>query len=328
MCIFASRPKVTKMKHLTKEQRYAISLYLKEKRSQKEIAEAIGVSRSTICREIKRNSGKRGYGFRQAQEWADLRKERLRQQRKLNGEVCLRIEKLMREEDWSPEQIVGWCKAKGYRMVSKSSIYEYIRRDKECGGDLYKHCRFKLKHRKRAVGKYMPIKNRVGIEDRPAEADGTRFGDWEMDLVVGAAGKGAMVTLVERSTSYSLIRNLPSGKNAEGVARTVVDMLLPFNRFGGVKTITTDNGPEFSAHEIITKKLGAKVYFADPYCSWQKGHIENTNMLYRQYIPCDDNFTRHSDEELRQIQYKLNRRPREKIGFKLPYQEFFLHLQE
>lgn len=149
-----------------------------------------------------------------------------------------------------------------------------------------------------------------------------------MDLVVGASGKGAMVTLVERSTSYSLIRNLPRGKNAEGVARAVVDMLLPFKRFGGVKTITTDNRPEFSAHEIITEKLGAKVYFADPYCSWQKGHIENTNMLYRQYIPCDDNFTCHSDEELRQIQYKINRRPREKIGFKLPYQELFLHLQE
>lgn len=146
--------------------------------------------------------------------------------------------------------------------------------------------------------------------------------------MVGVSGKGAMVTLVERSTSYALIRNLPRGKNAGGVARAVVDMLLPFKRFGGVKTITTDNGPEFSAHEIITEKLGAKVYFADPYCSWHKGHIENTNMLYRQYIPCDDNFTCHSDEELRQIQYKINRRPREKIGFKLPYQELSLHLQE
>lgn len=82
------------------------------------------------------------------------------------------------------------------------------------------------------VGKYMPIKNMVGIEKRPVEADGTRFGDWEMDLMVGAGGKGAMVTLVERSTSYSMIRNLPLGKNAKGVADAVIDMLLPFKRCG------------------------------------------------------------------------------------------------
>lgn len=100
------------------------------------------------------------------------------------------------------------------------------------GGDLYKHCRFQLKHRMKPVGKYMPIKNMVGIEKRPVEADGTRFGDWEMDLMVGAGGKGAMVTLVERSTSYSMIRNLPLGKNAKGVADAVIDMLLPFKRCG------------------------------------------------------------------------------------------------
>lgn len=316
------------MKQLSREQRYAISLYLKEGKTQKTIAEAIGVSKSTISREVKRNSGLRGYTFKQAQEWADIRKERLSLPRKMNAEVIQRIEKLMRTEDWSPEQIEGWCALKGYRMVSKSSIYEYIHKDKEQGGDLYKHCRFQLKHRRKPVGKYTPIKNSVGIEKRPVEADGTRFGDWEMDLMVGAGGKGAMVTLVERSTSYSMIRNLPLGKNAKGVATAVIDMLLPFNRCGAIKTITTDNGPEFAEHEMISKKLGTSVYFADPYCSWQKGHIENTNMLYRRYVPCDNHFCEHSDDELLQIQYKLNRRPREKIGFKLPFQVFFLHLQE
>lgn len=327
MFIFVRRPKVTKMKHLTKEQRYAISLMLKEKKTQKEIADAIGVNKSTVCREIQRNSSRKGYSYILAQESAEIRKERLREPRKLNMEVRQRIEKLMREEDWSPCQIEGWCRRNGYRMVSKSSIYEYIRKDRDSGGDLYKHCRFKLKHRKRPVGKYMPIKNRVGIEERPKEADGTRFGDWEMDLIVGAGNKGAMVTLVERSTSYSMIRRLPHGKSAEGVADAVVDMLWAYKAAGAVKTITTDNGPEFSEHEKIAKKLGTKVYFADPYCSWQKGHIENTNMLYREYIPCDSHFLEHSDEEIREIQYKLNRRPRKKIGFKLPYQEFFLHLQ-
>ena len=201
-------------------------------------------------------------------------------------------------------------------------------RTKSKVGDLYKHCRFHLKHRRRPIGKYIPIKNRVGIEKCPVEANGTRFGDWEMDLMVGAGGKGAMVTLVERSTSYSMIRNLPLGKNAKGVASAVIDMLLPFKSCGAIKTITTDNGPEFAEHEMISKKLNTSVYFADPYRSWQKGHIENTNMLYRRYVPCDNLFCLHSDDELLHIQYKLNRRPREKIGFKFPFQEFYLHLQE
>ena len=127
MPIIARRPKVTKMKHLTKEQRYAISLCLKEKKSQSEIAKAIEVSKSTISRELKRNSGKRGYNYIAAQEQAEIRKERLKEPRKMCGEVRNRISRYMRDEQLSPEQIVGICRNKGYRMVCKSSIYNYIR---------------------------------------------------------------------------------------------------------------------------------------------------------------------------------------------------------
>ncbi len=265
------------MKHLTREQRYAISLMLKEKKTQKEIADAIGVNKSTVCREIRRNSSRRGYSHILAQESAEIRKERLREPRKFNHQVRQRIEKLMREEEWSPCQIEGWCRRKVYLMVSKSSIYEYIRKDREAGGDLYRHCR--LKHRKQPAGKHMPIKNRTGIGERPKEADGTRFGDWEMNLIAGAGNKGAMVTMVERSTSYSMIRHLPREKNADGVADAVIDMLGVYKAAGAVKTITTDNGPEFSEHERIAEKLGTKVYFADPYCSWQKGHREHQHAV-------------------------------------------------
>lgn len=179
----------------------------------------------------------------------------------MSKQVINRIEKYIRTEQLSPEQIVGLCKEKGYMMVSKSTIYNYIREDKKKGGDLYKHCRFQLKHRKRPVGKYSPIKNRISIKERPKEADGTRFGDWEMDLIVGANNKGAKLTLVERSTLFSIIRNLPFGKSSMEVAKTVVDALLPFKNGGGIKTITTDNGPEFANHEYITKKTWSYCIF-------------------------------------------------------------------
>ena len=299
---------------------------LKEKRTQSAIAEAIGVDKSTISRELKRNSTGGEYHYTTAQELCEIRKERLREPRKFNGEIKNRIDRKIRE-DWSPEQIEGWSKRHGYAIVGKSRIYEYIRKDKEEGGDLWTHCRFKLKHRKRPVGKSTPIKNRVGIEERPPEADGTRFGDWEMDLIVGPANRGAKLTLAERSLSFTIIRNLPNGKVPSEVSKVVVDALLPFKRCGAVKTITTDNGPEFADHEYITKHLGAQVYFADPYSSWQKGLIENTNMLIRQYIQRDDNFSKLTDEQVAEVQYKINRRPRKKLDFRIPYQEFYLSLQ-
>ena len=101
-------------------------------------------------------------------------------------------------------------------------------------------------------------------------------------------------------------------------------LLLPYK--DSLKTITTDNGPEFAAHKDITKYLGVPVYFADPYCSWQKGAIENTNKLIRQYIPKKESFERYTDKRIMSIQKKLNERPREKLNFSTPKREFFKHV--
>lgn len=315
------------MGQLNREQRYTIFILLQQNFTKAKIATVLNVSKSTICRELKRNSSKHGYSWLQANEMANLRKERLKEPRKMCGQVKHRIEKYMRSDQLSPEQIVGLCRNKGYLMVSKSSIYNYIRKDKESGGDLWENCRFKLKHRRRPVGKYTTIKNRVGIEQRPPEADGSRFGDWELDLMSDSEGKNFKLTLVERSTLFSIIRNLHNGKVAIDVAKVVVENLLPFKHGGGVKTITTDNGTEFYEHEYITKKLGAPVYFTNPYCSWEKGCIENTNMLYRQYLPRDPSFASWTDDDILELQHKLNRRPRKKIGFDLPYRKFYLSLK-
>lgn len=315
------------MGQLNREQRYTIFILLQQNFTQAQVAAALNISKSTVSRELKRNSGKHGYSWRQAQEKADLRKERLREPRKMCGQVKHRIEKYMREEQLSPEQIVGLCRRKGYLMVCKSSIYNYIHRDKDNGGDLWKECPHKLKHRHRPVGKHLPIKNRVGIDKRPSEVDGKRFGDWELDLMSDSDGNLFKLTLVENSSLLSFIANLPHGKDSHEVAKKVVSILLPYKRFGALKTITADNGPEFADHEYITKKLGVPVYFTDPYCSWQKGRIENTNKLYRRYLPRNPALFACSDEDLTAIQNKLNKRPRKKISFFSPREIFFLSLK-
>lgn len=172
------------------------------------------------------------------------------------------------------------------------------------------------------------IPGRVSIHNRPAEADGTRFGDWEMDTIVGKDGKGTIVTLTERSTNMLLMERLPEGKHPVPLAKAVIRLLFPYRHT--IRTITTDNGSEFCAHQLISKTLAPKgtkdpnlVFFADSYSSWQKGAIENANKLIRQYIPKGTDFSAISDEFIRKIQYKINRRPRKKLNFDSPKNVFF-----
>lgn len=191
--------------------------------------------------------------------------------------------------------------------------------------ELRSHCRHKMKyrHHKRRLRhtKATNIADRISIHERPAEADGRRFGDWEMDLILGKGQKSAILTLCERSRNYLIMERLPKGKNPDGVAEKVIEMLWPYRK--NVLTITTDNGSEFCRHRKIAEALNATVYFADSYASWQKGAIENTNKLIRQYIPKGTDFRELTDEFIHSVQLKLNRRPREKLNFSTPKDQFF-----
>lgn len=153
------------------------------------------------------------------------------------------------------------------------------------------------------------IPERTSIHDRPKEADGSRLGDWEMDLIIGKGQKSAMLTLCERSVNYLIMERLPYGKNPGKMADTVIRLLMPYRK--NVLTITTDNGTEFACHKKSAKTLGTKVFFADSYDSWQKGAIENMNKLVRQYIPKGTDFRLIEDDFIKKVQYKINRRPRE-----------------
>ena len=309
-------------KQLTSEQRYTISVLLQNRTKQKEIAKAINVSPSTVSREIRRNSGVRGrYNWETAQANAVQTKRRKPGNHSINKDVMEEARHLLVTEQWSPEQISGVL-AKDGKYISHETIYRMIRKDKAEGGTLYKHCRHKLKRRARPVGgRRISIPNRTSISERPAEVDGKRFGDFEMDTIVGRGNHGAIVTLIERSTNMLFMRKLKKGKNAKELARTVIHLLSPFKEH--VKSITTDNGTEFACHEMIGKSLGVTICFADPYASWQKGAIENANGLIRQYVPKTETFEHVSHQQITKYSKKINIRPRKKLEFKTPQECFY-----
>ena len=187
---------------------------------------------------------------------------------------------------------------------------------------VFKHLRHQLKYRKRPVGKHYPIANRVSINQRPEVVDEKdRFGDWEMDTIIGAHQQGAILTLTERMTNFIFIERLDLGKNAEGLKKQIIDLLLPYKDF--IHTITTDNGAEFAEYLAIKKKIKAEIYFAHPYCSWEKGAIEHANKLIRQYVKKESNLNDYTQKQLTGYQYKINNRPRKKLDFESPKEKFY-----
>ena len=302
---------------LTQEQRYQIKACLKIGYSYGKIATEVGVHKSTISREIRRNRGMRGYRAKQAQHTAEQRKR---------GKAKIRIKsatwKKVREhlkDKMSPEQIQGWLQTNNEEPVSPEWIYQYILKDKQKGGSLYKHLRQKKKRRKRYGSKERrgQIPNRVSIEQRPPEVETReRIGDWEADTIVGKGHRMALVTLVDRKTRFTLIRKVER-YTALLVKQAMIDLLSVVGR-DKVHTITCDNGKEFSKHEEVAKALDTKVYFAHPYASWERGTNENTNGLIRQFFPKGSSFESISDEDVEFVMSNLNHRPRKCLGFQTP----------
>jgi IS30 family transposase len=244
---------------------------------------------------------------------ASLRKERMKKPRKLHYDVKQEIVAMIKQ-DWSPQQITGRLKLKNMPAISHETIYKIIRKDKADGGVLYKHTRHKLKHRKRPVGSRISIKDRVSIDQRPDIVDAKeRFGDWEIDTIIGENNRGAIVTMVERQTAFMMMEKLEHGKNAKELTKVVVRLLTAYMRH--VHTITGDNGTEFADHQNIARLLKTKFFFTHPYSSWEKGLIENTNKLIRQYIPKKANFDDFNQQQIKEIQYKINNRPRRNLKF-------------
>ena len=242
--------------------------------------------------------------------------------------TCLKQEIIgLIEQNWSPQQIEGRLKLENRPSVSHETIYKMIRQDKADGGTLYRHTRHRLKHRKRPVGKKISIKDRVSIDQRPQIVDfKQRFGDWEIDTIVGANNRGAIVTMVERTTAFMMMEKLQYGKNTKELTKVTVRLLTA--SMNHVHTITGDNGTEFADHQTISKRLKTQFFFTHPYSSWEKGLIENTNKLIRQYIPKKTNLDALNERQIKEIQYKINNRPSKNLNFYSPKEKFFLYLQQ
>jgi IS30 family transposase len=308
---------------LTEGQRYQISALLKAVTSQKDIGLILGVSSSTISRELERNTGKRGYRPKQAHIKAERRRQDASKTIKMTFDVVTLIEtKILL--DWSPEQVSGWlAKAENIR-ISHERIYQHIWTDKREGGELFKHLRHSNKKRKKRYGskdKRGQIRNRISIEERPEVVETkTRIGDWEIDTVIGKHHKGALVTIVDRVSKFTLIKKVDS-KQAKVVTEATVSLLTPY--LNKTHTITADNGKEFAGHEILSEQLETDVYFAHPYASWERGLNENTNGLIRQYFVKGSSFENITSEEVEIVMNKLNHRPRKTLNYETPHAVFF-----
>jgi IS30 family transposase len=285
-----------------------------------EIARQINVARSTVWREIKRNSTPQRYNPSRA---IRLARERHGSKRKrgIDRETWAVVDRLLRL-GWSPEQITERLKVEGLQSVSHETIYRHIYHDKQEGGELYVFLRRRHTYRKR-IHKYCSRKGwdtRRPISERPLIVDErSRIGDWEADTIIGLERKGGILSLVERRSRYCLLQKVTT-KSAQSVAEAVCSSLLTVK--DKVLTITSDNGIEFMRHQSIADALDADFFFADPYSSWQRGTNENTNGLVRQYFPKKTDFTSLSDSDIQLVSNLLNNRPRKVLAFRTPNEVF------
>lgn len=308
------------MSHLTKEQRYTICSMKQNGYSQTEIARVINKDKSVVSREIHRNADGRSGEYK-----ADLaqRKYLKRQEYKAKPRTfTAQIEEYIRDKlelKYSPEQIAGIAKKNGDHCVSHERIYQFIWKDKRQNGKLHLNLRNKGRHyKKRSViyDKRGVIPNRRDISQRPPEVElRERFGDLEIDLIIGKNHKSAILTINDRATGLGRLRKL-NGKDAQQLATATIDCVKDWKPF--LYTITSDNGKEFSEHQKIAKELDIDFFFAQPYSSWQRGSNENYNRLVRQYIPKKVDFDCIPQEYINFVQEQINNRPRKRFNYESP----------
>lgn len=315
---------MNKYSQLSQEERYTIGFLLRRRYTYAAIARELGRHRSTITREITRN--KRAYdgGYRaeQAQSYYQGRRRRSRygfHHSKKDMKIVVRLLK----KKWSPEQIAAVLKWAGILSISHETIYKHILHDKKQGGTLYTHLRIMPKVRRKRYNTRDSrgrLAGKRSIADRPHEvALRSVLGHWEGDTVLCRDRHHCIVTLVERTSGFVIIKKSAS-RTATAVTGAVVQAMREHP--GMFKTITLDNGTEFHDYTTIEESTGVVCYFAAPYHSWERGSNENCNGLIRQYLPKKSGMSVLDQRRCNWIAKQLNTRPRKRLGYKTPLEVF------
>ena len=308
---------------ITADERYTLGLLRRLGLRPADMARALGRHRSTIVRELARNTRPDG-GYRPAfaQARAGAGRWRCRSRDRFSpAEFALVTARLALK--WSPEQISAVLHQSGQLEISHETIYRYIWTDKRCGGVLHTHLRCSPKRRRKRYGSYERRGRMAGkrpITARPAAVETRRQGGhWEVDTILGAGDRHCVLSLVERKSGYLVLGKLRARTTAE-VTRRVVALIRQERQ--PVYTITADNGTEFHDYARIEQATGTTVYFATPHHAWERGTNENTNGLVRQYLPKGASMAGLTQQGCSRIARALNMRPRKRHHYRTPEERY------
>ena len=309
---------------ITSEERYILATLRKQGFNQAKIARELGRHRSTIGRELKRNSARFDDCYRpsKAIERTAGRRARSRRNQRFSRTDLQHVDSLLHRR-LSPKQISGRLRLHRTLSISHETIYRHVWRDRILGGSLYTYLRGARKKRRKRYGAYDSRGRLAGkrhISERPLAAEQrSEIGHWEIDTVIGKGSRHCLVTIVDRKTGYVVIGKLRARTKEHTNHRTLQLMRRHPRRF---KTITADNGTEFHDYAQIERSTGIAFYFATPHHSWERGTNENTNGLIRQYVPKGTSMAKLSQHRCNAIARALNDRPRERLAFKTPQECF------
>lgn len=309
-------------KHFSISERESILEFLAFGLSKAEIARRLGRHRSSICREIQRNSHDEKYSPHKAQEAYNSRKKRCGARRILENNIILIYIQEKLEKGWTPEQIAGRSKVEDLFNISFKTIYSAINSGLLLENTISFLPRKGRKKRNGVKEKRGTIPDKKMIEERPAEAnERSEVGHFESDTIIGSKRQGAIMTYVCRKSRYLIAELMTDRKAATFNQATIENFKYIPSEY--VKTFTSDNGKEFSGFKELEKELEVETYFANPYHSWERGTNENTNGLLRRYFPKGIDFKKLKRKELNQAVYAINNRPRKCLNWKTPQEEFW-----